>query len=61
MMKPYEIKDFSNNPAWIIFRLDTQIGNKPVDIYFIMDLPSEFILAQIIVGWSSTEMETFLI
>ena len=49
MMKPYEIKDFSNNPAWIIFRLDTQIGNKPVDIYFIMDLPSEFMLAQIIV------------
>ncbi len=48
-MKPYQLEDFNHNQAWLIFRIDIQIQNKSVDVYLIMDLPSEFIFAQEIV------------
>ena len=48
-MKPYQLEDFNHKPAWLIFRIDTQIQHKPVDIYLIMDLPSTLIVAQEIV------------
>lgn len=40
----YHPSDFTLNNAWLIFRLDTQIKDKPVDIYVVMDLPSTMIL-----------------
>ena len=43
-MKPYQLDDFSENNVWLIFRIDTQVKNKPVDVYMLMDLPSGMIL-----------------
>jgi hypothetical protein len=40
----YHLTDFSPQDAWLVFRLDTQIKDQPVDIYMIMDLPSTLIL-----------------
>jgi tetratricopeptide (TPR) repeat protein len=40
----YRPGDFRPNDAWLIFRLDTQVKNQPVDIYMVMDLPSTMIL-----------------
>jgi|SRR5579863_7917310 len=36
--------DFKENDAWLIFRLDTQVKDQPVDVYLLMDLPSGIIL-----------------
>ncbi len=44
-MKRYRYKDFAKNEAWLVFRTDTQINDLPVDIYFLMELPSGNILA----------------
>lgn len=40
----YHPSDFTPNDAWLIFRLDTQVKDQPVDIYVVMDLPSTMIL-----------------
>ena len=56
-MKPYQLEDFKHNQAWLIFRIDIQIQNKSVDVYFIMDLPSEFMLAQEIVEGIISEQQ----
>jgi len=48
-MKLYQSKDFVSNPAWFIFRIDAHIGQQVVDIYFVMDLPSEMLLGHEIV------------
>ena len=40
----YHPSDFTTNNAWLIFRLDTQVKDQPVDIYMVMDLPSTMIL-----------------
>lgn len=48
-MKLYQSKDFVSNPAWFIFRIDAHIGPQVVDIYFVMDLPSEMLLGHEIV------------
>ncbi len=48
-MKPYQLEDFKRNPAWLIFRIDVQIQNKSADVYLIMDLPSELLLAHEVV------------
>lgn len=39
-MKPYQFDDFNMNSAWLIFRLDSQIIDGPIDFYMVMDLPS---------------------
>lgn len=39
-MKPYQFDDFKNNSTWLIFRLDSQIAEGPIDFYMVMDLPS---------------------
>ena len=44
-MRSYKFEDFSDNDAWLIFRVDTQIQHQPVDIYMVMDLPSGEVLA----------------
>jgi tetratricopeptide (TPR) repeat protein len=49
MMKTYQLEDFKYNKAWLIFRVDIQVQNKSVDAYFILDLPSELLLAHEIV------------
>lgn len=36
--------DFKENDAWVIFRLDTQVKDQPVDVFLLMDLPSGIIL-----------------
>jgi tetratricopeptide (TPR) repeat protein len=43
-MKPYKIDDFNNNEAWLVFRIDTQVQEQPVDIYMLLDLPSNQVL-----------------
>lgn len=48
-MQPYNSKDFHDDNAWLIFRIDSQVKNQPIDIYILMDLPSEFIMAHEIV------------
>ena len=44
-MRSYKFEDFSDNDAWLIFRVDTQVQHQPVDIYMVMDLPSGEVLA----------------
>lgn len=39
-MKPYQFDDFNNSPAWLVFRLDSEIADGPIDFYMVMDLPS---------------------
>lgn len=39
-MKPYQFDDFKKNSTWLIFRLDSQIADGPIDLYMVMDLPS---------------------
>lgn len=36
--------DFKENDAWLLFRLDTQVKENPVDIFLLMDLPGGIIL-----------------
>ena len=48
-MRPYKLEDFKNNEAWLVFRIDTQVQNQPVDIYILLDLPSNQILIHEIV------------
>jgi hypothetical protein len=36
--------DFKENDAWLLFRLDTQVKEQPVDVFVLMDLPSGIIL-----------------
>lgn len=57
-MDLYQLSDFSKseNNAWLIFRIDTQISNMQVDIYLVLDLPSELILAfEIVEAYISQE------
>ena len=44
-MKQYNSDDFHNNDAWLIFRVDAILKEQPIDIYILMDLPSEYIMA----------------
>ena len=37
--------NFSAKDGWLIFRLDTQIKEEPVDIYSLMDLRTNSILS----------------
>lgn len=48
-MKSYKSQDFVENPAWFVFRVDAQIQRQMMDIYLVMDLPSEMILGHTIV------------
>ena len=49
-MQTYQQDVLSDKKSgWLVFRLDTQVQDQPVDIYFIMDLPSGMIIAQEIV------------
>jgi tetratricopeptide (TPR) repeat protein len=41
----YSFNDFIEDPAWLVFRIDTEINKQPVDIYMTMDLPSGEIIA----------------
>jgi len=36
--------DLRESDAWLIFRLDTQVKDQPVDVFLLMDLPSGTIL-----------------
>lgn len=56
-MKTYQLEDFKHNRAWIIFRIDIQIQNNSADIYLMMDLPSEFLLAHEIVEETISEQQ----
>jgi len=40
----YKINDFSPKEAWLIFRVDFQIKDQPVDTYMVMELPSGTII-----------------
>jgi tetratricopeptide (TPR) repeat protein len=51
--------DFKRKDAWLIFRFDTQVQSQPVDIYMIMDLPSEIILAHEIVETELSPIQAF--
>jgi tetratricopeptide (TPR) repeat protein len=44
-MKQYKFEDFRESGAWCVARMDTQVKDKPVDIYLLMDLPSGLVLA----------------
>ena len=43
-MRQLETRDFDNNEAWLIFRLDARVADEYLDIYIVMHLPSTFIL-----------------
>lgn len=45
-MRFYSTNDFTEqNSAWLVFRIDCLIKNQPVDVYMILALPSEMLLA----------------
>lgn len=48
-MQPYHLDSFHKNAAWLIFRIDSQVKDEPIDIYLLMDLPSSDIMAHEIV------------
>lgn len=56
-MKIYQSKDFKLNPTWLICRLDAQIQNQVLDIYFVVSLPTELILTYEIVPETISEQE----
>lgn len=45
-MRPYELADFNESPAWCMVQLDTVVGKDQIDIYVLVDLPSGLIIAQ---------------
>lgn len=64
MAKPFEYRNFAENDAWLVFRVDTQVKKEPVDIYMLMDLPNGILLSQEIAtgeGLSLTQTEELLI
>lgn len=56
-MKTFNLNDFSNNEAWLVFRLDIQIQHQPVDIYLVMDLPSGLILCHALIENTITQSD----
>ncbi len=44
-MKKYTFRDFENNPAYLMFRLDAKVAGEYVDLYMLMHLPSEYLLS----------------
>jgi hypothetical protein len=42
-MRRLETRDFNNNEAWLIFRLDARVADEYLDIYIVMHLPSTLI------------------
>lgn len=48
-MKHYRFEDFYNDEAWLIVRMDTQVQEQPVDIYFLLDLSSMKVIGHEIV------------
>ena len=42
-LKKFDYDDFSPNDAWLVFRLDAQVKDDPIDIYVLMDLPSGYL------------------
>lgn len=40
-----QMKNFRDGDAWLIMRLDAQVQNRSVDVYFTMDLPSGQLVA----------------
>ena len=42
-MNVYDHDDFTKNEAWLIFRLDTQVNDQPVDVYTVMDAYSGYL------------------
>lgn len=62
-MTQMNYSDFKENGAWLIFRLDTQVKDQPVDVYLLMDLPSGLIMRHAIVtglALEPNEARTFL-
>ena len=57
-MKAFKPSDFDNNEAWLIFRLDARVANEYLDIYIVMHLPSEFILAHDIVERDMSQQQS---
>jgi tetratricopeptide (TPR) repeat protein len=49
MQHDYQLNDFKNKEAWLIFRLDVFVQSQPLDIYTVMELPSGQLLAMEIV------------
>lgn len=43
-MKKYTPEDFKNQPTCLMYRVDTQIQNMPIDIYLLIEFPSELVL-----------------
>lgn len=56
-MKPYNLDDFVANNAWLIFRVDAQVQDQPIDIYLLMHLPSGYIMAHEIVTDELTQSQ----
>src|SRR5690348_12054101 len=56
-MKPYRLDDFQENNAWLIFRMDAQVQDQPIDIYLLMHLPSGYIMAHEIVMDELTQQQ----
>jgi tetratricopeptide (TPR) repeat protein len=56
-MKLYHLKDFNHHPAWLIFRVDVQIKDQPVDIYLVLDLPADIILCHELVEFELSQAQ----
>lgn len=58
MKRKHQIEDFAGGTTWLVFRVDEFLEGELVDVYMVMDLPSEMILAYEATAEELTQKQT---